>query len=497
MKDIFDLSALEIGAAIKSREIGVAELTRAALRQAADTPTNAFITICEEEALARAELVQSRVDGGEATSPLAGVPAAIKDNISTKGIRTTCASRILDNYIPMYDATAVERLYAADAVIIGKLNMDEFAMGSTNETSAFGAVRNPWDGDRCPGGSSGGAAAAVAARIIPYALGSDTGGSIRQPAAFCGVTGLKPTYGAVSRWGLIAYGSSLDQIGPLARDARDCAAILAALSGEADARDGTSVRYVPEPPPQCAGQSQALDDPSLKGLRVALPREAFERGLSGDVRDATLAAAKTLETLGAVVEWIPFPMFEYAVAAYYIIASAEAASNLSRYDGIRYGRGVADVGLSLEEAILRARGEGFGREVKRRLMLGNFVLSAGYYDAYYNKALQAKALLCDAFREAFGRFDMMLTPTAPSAALRLGENLDDPLAMYMGDVYTVPVNIAGLPALSLPCGFSNGLPIGAQFIGAQFADAALLRAGAAYQSATDHHKRKPGADGRR
>ena len=479
-----DKTALELGRMVKAREVGVAELTRAALSASreAQEALNPFVTICEQEALKRADAVQARVDAGEDMSPVAGVPMAAKDLISTKGIRTTCASSMLDNYIPMYDAAVIEKLEASGAVMIGKLNMDEFAMGSTNETSAYGAVRNPWDTRRCPGGSSGGSAAAVAAGAASYTLGSDTGGSIRQPSAFCGVTGLKPTYGAVSRWGLIAYGSSLDQIGPIARDARDCAAVLAALSGEADARDGTSISFAFDPIPE---------EPSVKGLRIALPDEAFGQGLDEAVRERVLEGAKALESLGASVEWIPFPMAEYAVAAYYVIASAEAASNLSRFDGIRYGPGIADTGLSLDEAILRARSEGFGREVKRRLMLGNFVLSAGYYDAYYNKALQAKALLAQAYRRVFDKYDIIITPTAPSVAVPLGASLDDPLAMYMGDVYTVPVNLAGLPALSLPCGFTDGLPVGMQMIGEPLSDGRLLAAGAAYQLATSHHTRKP------
>ncbi|MDR2657224.1 MAG: Asp-tRNA(Asn)/Glu-tRNA(Gln) amidotransferase subunit GatA [Oscillospiraceae bacterium] len=492
MNDYLSYSAIKLGGLIQSKQIGVAELTRAAIEAAKESNDgiNAFITINEEEAIRQARRVQSLIDNGDTPSKLAGVPCAVKDNISTRGTPTTCASRILGGYTPMYDATVVERLRAAGTVMIGKLNMDEFAMGSTTETSAYGSARNPWDPSRCPGGSSGGAAAAVAARVAPFTLGSDTGGSIRQPAAFCGVTGFKPTYGAVSRWGLIAYGSSLDQIGPIAKDARDCAAVMTILSGE-DKRDGTSTPFEFDDSSIANVNADSAD--LLVGLRVGVPDEAFETGLDPSVRARTLEAADTLSNLGAAVERFSFPMFKYAVPAYYIIASAEAASNLSRYDGIRYGRGVAEPGLPLDEAIIRARSEGFGREVKRRLMLGNFALSAGYYDAYYNKALQAKALLCGAFDAAFDRFDILLTPTAPTTAMRLGESLDDPLTMYLGDIYTVPVNLAGLPAVSLPCGFSDkdGMPVGMQFIGKAFSDVNVLRAAAAYQSATDWHQCAP------
>jgi aspartyl-tRNA(Asn)/glutamyl-tRNA(Gln) amidotransferase subunit A len=478
-------TALELGAMVQSRQVGVEELARAALdaAKASNGDINAFITFSDDVAMSQARAVQSRIDSGDIPSRLAGVPVAVKDNISARGVLTTCASLILDGYTPMYDATVVERLRGAGTVMIGKLNMDEFAMGSTTETSAYGPARNPWDTERCPGGSSGGAAAAVAAGVAPFALGSDTGGSIRQPAAFCGVTGHKPTYGAVSRWGLVAYGSSLDQIGPIARDARDCAAAMTALSGE-DTRDGTSMPYVFD-------DSAVLraDADALKGLRFGIPREAFETGLDPSVKSLALDAVDLLSDLGASVEWFPFPMFRHAVPAYYIIASAEAASNLSRYDGIRYGRGAAEPGLTLDEAIVRARSEGFGREVKRRLMLGNFALSAGYYDAYYNKALQAKTLLRGEYDSAFQRFDIIITPTAPTTAMRLGESLDDPLAMYLGDVYTVPVNLAGLPAVSLPCGFAgDGMPAGMQFIGRAFDDVGVLRAAVAYQSVTGWHK---------
>ncbi|MDR2505773.1 MAG: Asp-tRNA(Asn)/Glu-tRNA(Gln) amidotransferase subunit GatA [Oscillospiraceae bacterium] len=467
-----ELTAFELHGLLKNGDISADEVSAAFLSEIKNkqTATNAFITVCEGAADA--------VNG-----TLAGLPYAAKDNISTKGIRTTCASRILSDYVPVYDATVIENLRGSGARLLGKLNMDEFAMGSTSETSYFGAVRNPWDVGRSAGGSSGGAAAAVAAGMVPFALGSDTGGSIRQPSSFCGVTGIKPTYGAVSRYGLIAYGSSLDQIGPVARDARSCALALSAMAGE-DLRDGTSEKCEITVP---------AEGVSIKGKRIALPKEAFADALSAGVRECVLGAVKTLEGLGAVVEWVRLPMLEYAVAAYYIIASAEAASNLSRYDGIRYGVSVLDKSLNLDEVIVRNRSEGFGREVKRRLMLGNFALSAGYYDAYYNKALRVKALLAQDFARVFADFDFIIMPTAPGAAPKLGESLDDPLAMYLSDAYTVPINLAGLPALSMPCGLMDGMPVGAQLIGKRFADSDILAAAAAYQDATDFHMKKPSA----
>ncbi|GHV28277.1 aspartyl/glutamyl-tRNA amidotransferase subunit A [Clostridia bacterium] len=481
MKDYESIGELSRG--IRSGSIDVVELAESAVKTASQSQAalNAFVTITDERAIDDAKVIKKRLDAGENLPILAGIPTAIKDNISTKGIRTTCASNMLEPYVPIYDATVVQRLNDSGAVMLGKLNMDEFAMGSTSETSAFGPVKNPWDVTRSPGGSSGGAAAAVAAGAAAYTLGSDTGGSIRQPAAFCSVTGLKPTYGAVSRYGLIAYGSSLDQIGPIARSARDCAIVMQAIAGE-DERDGTSIECKINLPP---------DHIDLAGLRVGLPWEAYPDGLNSNVRSAVLAAADVLEKLGAAVEYIPFPMLEYAVAAYYIIASAEAASNLSRYDGIRYGKSFADNKTTLEEAIVKTRSRGFGREVKRRLMLGNFVLSAGYYDAYYNKALQAKARLARAFSDAFARYDAILTPTVPNVAPLIGSSLDNPLEMYLSDVYTVPVNLAGLPALSIPCGFADGLPIGAQLIGRTWSDSKLLEIGAAYQDATAFHTIRP------
>lgn len=482
-----DLTALELGAAIKSRACGVEEAVRASLARIAalDGRIGAFITVCEQEALQEARRVQRGIDDGSLTHPLAGVPMALKDNLSTRGVRTTCGSRMLEGYVPTFDATVVERLRALGAICVGKTNMDEFAMGSSTETSYFHPTRNPFDPARVPGGSSGGSAAAVAAREVPYALGSDTGGSIRQPASFCGVTGLKPTYGAVSRYGLIAYASSLDQIGPLCRDALDAAAVHAAIAG-ADARDATSVQAPTLPP---------LGAPDLAGLCVGIPEEYLGEGLDPDVRARVLDCAQTLRELGAQVERCSMPALRAAIPAYYVLASAEASSNLSRYDGIKYGYRAAprpDGEEDLTGLYARTRSEGFGREVKRRVLLGTFALCSGYYDAYYAKAQRARALIRASFDEALARFDALLGPTAPTTAFPLGERLDDPLQMYLGDIYTVSVNLAGLPGLSIPCGAdAQGLPVGAQLIAAPFGEGTLLRIAAAYQAATGHHRRAP------
>ena len=484
--ELTKLTALELGAAIKRGEASVREAVQAALDAAArDKELNAFITVTGERALERAEALQAGVK--DTKSPLYGVPMAIKDNICTKGVKTSCASKILGEFAPPYDAAVVERLADAGAVSLGKLNMDEFAMGSTSETSFYGPVKNPWDLERAPGGSSGGAAAAVAAGMGWYAVGSDTGGSIRQPASCCGVTGMKPTYGTVSRYGLIAYASSLDQIGPLCKDAADCAAILDVLQGK-DAKDGTSLdgRY-----------GHLLDGLTgdVKGLKIGLPADCFGDGLDGDVRASVLAAAEVLKGRGAEVVELPFPVMEYVVPAYYIIAAAEASSNLSRFDGVKYGWRAEEY-EGLADLYRRTRTQGFGSEVKRRILLGTFVLSSGYYDAYYKKALQVKAVITDAFDRAFERCDLLLTPVAPSTAPRLGESLSDPLQMYLSDVYTVSVNLAGLPGLSMPCGFDGkGLPIGAQLIGPHFGEGVLLNAAHAFQQDTDYHKRTPEGGG--
>ena len=442
---------------------------------------NSFITRTGEQALERARSLQAGVQ--EAESPLYGVPMALKDNICTRGVRTSCASKILGDFAPPYDAGAAERMEQAGAVCLGKLNMDEFAMGSTTETSFYGPTRNPWDLERVPGGSSGGAAAAVAGRECWFALGSDTGGSIRQPASYCGVTGMKPTYGTVSRYGLIAYASSLDQIGPLARSAADCAAVLDAIQGK-DPRDGTCLD-VP------AGGLLASLTGDIRGMRIGLPADCYGEGLDPEVRRAVLEAAGVLEARGAKLVKFDFPVMEYVVPAYYIIASAEASSNLSRFDGVKYGWRAEDY-EDLTDLYCRTRTEGFGSEVKRRILLGTFVLSSGYYDAYYNKALQVKGVIKEAFDRAFEQCDLMLTPVAPSTAPRLGESLSDPLQMYLSDIYTVPANLAGLPGLSMPCGFDgNGMPVGAQLIGPALGDGRVLNAAHAFQLDTGWHKCTP------
>ncbi|MDO5299551.1 MAG: Asp-tRNA(Asn)/Glu-tRNA(Gln) amidotransferase subunit GatA [Clostridia bacterium] len=481
--EIFDLSALELGARIQSREIGVAEAARACLDRiaAVDKTVNAFITVTEREAMAQAEAVQRRIDSGELTHPLAGVPMAVKDLISTKGVPTTCASRMLENYVPVFDATVVGKLNAIGAVCLGKTNMDEFAMGSSTESSYFGVTRNPWDETRVPGGSSGGSAAAVAAREVFYALGSDTGGSIRQPASFCGVTGIKPTYGAVSRYGLLAYASSLDQIGPLTVDAADAAAVTRAIMGR-DLYDSTSVDVPLPDMPQ---------GDSLTGLRVGIPEDYFGEGLGEDVRARVLEMGRTLEALGAELVPVKMPMLDYAIPAYYVLACAEASSNLSRYDGVKYGFRPEKF-EDLHDLYITARSEGFGAEVKRRIMLGAFALSSGYYDAYYNKALRVKALIKRAFDACFEQADVLLTPAAPTTAYKLGAHTDDPIQMYLGDIYTVSVNMAGLPGMVVPCGFDgDGLPVGAQLIGRAFGEQTLFAAAHAYQLHTDAHKRHP------
>ena len=477
--ELYELTALELAQKLRTGEVRQQEAVEAALSRihAAQPGNNAFITV-DGPVFPAADL---------SASPLAGVPMAYKDNICTKGVATTCASKILEGFVPCYDATVVERLSAAGAVSMGKLNMDEFAMGSTSETSWFGPVCNPWAAGRAPGGSSGGAAAAVAAGAVWYAVASDTGGSIRQPAAHCGVTGMKPTYGAVSRYGLVAHASSLDQLGPIARSAADCAAVLDLLRGR-DRRDATSR--------DLSGGSllDALTG-DLRGKRIGLPAECFGEGLDPEVRRAVLEAGEVLRARGAQVEECSLPIMDYVVPAYYVLSSAEASSNLSRYDGVRYGWR-AQGAESPEELYVRTRTEGFGPEVKRRILLGTFVLSAGHYDAYYKRALRAKAAIGRAFDQAFRRYDLLLTPTAPTTAPRLGESLADPLEMYLGDIYTVPANLAGLPALSMPCGFDQkGLPIGAQLMGPALGDRAVLDAAHAFQLETDHHRKMPKGGG--
>ena len=417
--------------------------------------------------------MQAKIDAGELTGPLAGVPVAIKDNMCTKGLLTTCSSKILYNFVPTYTAEAVLNLEKAGAVILGKTNMDEFAMGSTTETSAYGVTKNPWNTGHVPGGSSGGSCAAVAAEECSYALGSDTGGSIRQPSSFCGVTGIKPTYGTVSRYGLIAYGSSLDQIGPIAKDVTDCATILEAIASH-DVKDSTSVQRE-----DYDFTSALVDD--VRGMKIGIPRDYFGDGLDPEVKVAVLGAAKKLEEKGAIVEEFDLSLVEYAIPAYYVIACAEASSNLARFDGVKYGYRAKDYD-GLHNMYKKTRSEGFGAEVKRRIMLGSFVLSSGYYDAYYLKALRTKALIKKAFDKAFDKYDVILGPAAPNTAPKIGDSLSDPLKMYLGDIYTISVNLAGLPGMSVPCGRdAKGLPIGLQLIGDCFKEKNIIRAAYAYE----------------
>lgn len=474
------LTAVELGKKIKNKEISVVEATTAYLDnlEAKEKEINAFVTVDREGALKRAEEVQKLMDEGKLAGPLAGVPVGIKDNMCMDGMLTTCSSKILGSFKPTYTATAVKKLEAAGAVVIGKTNMDEFAMGSTTETSYYGETRNPWDLNRVPGGSSGGSAAAVAAEEIPYALGSDTGGSIRQPASFCGVTGIKPTYGRVSRYGLIAYGSSLDQIGPIAKDVTDCAAVLEIICGK-DEKDSTSVKEAND------DFTKALVD-DVSGMRIGIPRDYFGEGLDPEIKESVMAAAKALEAKGAIIEEFDLSLVEYAIPAYYIIASAEASSNLERFDGVKYGYRTEEF-TDLHNMYKKTRSEGFGAEVKRRIMLGSFVLSSGYFDAYYMKALRTKALIKQAFDKAFEKYDVILGPVAPTTALKLGESLSDPIKMYLGDIYTVSVNLAGLPGISLPCGQdSSGLPIGLQLLGKHFDEKSIIRAAYAFEQTREY-----------
>lgn len=480
--DLMQLTAVELGKKIKNKEVTVKECVEAALARidAVEGGIHSFVTVDREGALKRAEEVQAKIDAGELTGPLAGVPVAIKDNMCTEGLLTTCSSKILYNFVPTYTSEAVLNLEKAGAVIIGKTNMDEFAMGSTTETSAFGATKNPWNTEHVPGGSSGGSCTSVAAEEVPYALGSDTGGSIRQPSSFCGVVGIKPTYGTVSRYGLIAYGSSLDQIGPVAKDVTDCATILEAIASY-DPKDSTSVHRE-----DYDFTSALVDD--VKGLRIGIPRDYFGEGLDEEVKAAVLAAAKTLEEKGAIVEEFDLSLVEYAIPAYYVIASAEASSNLARFDGVKYGYRTEEY-EGLHNMYKKSRSEGFGPEVKRRIMLGSFVLSSGYYDAYYLKALRTKALIKQAFDKAFEKYDVILGPAAPTTAPKLGESLSDPIKMYLGDIYTISVNLAGLPGLSMPCGIdSKGLPIGVQMIGDCFKEKNIIRAAYAFEQTRTYQR---------
>ena len=481
---ILSMTAVELAAAIKKREVTVKEAVEAVLDniEKKEDTYHCYVTVDREGALKQAEEIQKKIDDGTLSGPLAGVPVAIKDNMCTEGLLTTCSSKILYNFVPTFTSEAVLNLQKAGAVILGKTNMDEFAMGSTTETSAYGVTRNPWNPEHVPGGSSGGSAAAVAAEECFYALGSDTGGSIRQPASFCGVVGLKPTYGTVSRYGLIAYGSSLDQIGPLCKDVTDCATILEAIASH-DSKDSTSVER------QDTDFTSALVE-DVKGMKIGIPRDYFGEGLNPEVKEAVLKAAEVLKEKGAIVEEFDLSLVEYAIPTYYTIAAAEASSNLERFDGIKYGYRTEEY-QGLHNMYKKSRSEGFGAEVKRRIMLGSFVLSSGYYDAYYLKALRVKALIKKAFDEAFAKYDVILGPVAPTTAPKIGESLSDPIQMYLGDIYTISINLAGLPGLSIPCGRdSKGLPIGMQLIGDCFKEKNLIRAAYTYEKARGAFVRK-------
>ena len=481
---LHELTIHELGARLKRREISSVELTEDIFARiaATDERIGSYVTLCRESALDQARSADERLKAGGNGSPLLGVPIALKDIFLTKGIRTTCCSKILGNFVPPYDGTAVAKLKNTGAVLVGKTNMDEFAMGSSTENSAFAVTRNPWSLDRVPGGSSGGSASAVAADQCIGALGTDTGGSIRQPAACCGIVGLKPTYGRVSRFGVIAFASSLDQVGPMAKDTTDCALLLEVIAGH-DPADSTSA---PTDVPQYA---KALDG-KIKGTKVGLPKEYFISGMQPEVDKAVKDAVHTLEQNGAEIAEVSLPHTEYAVAVYYIIATAEASSNLARYDGMKYGyRAPAK---DLTETYLKTRHEGFGAEVKRRIMLGTYALSAGYYDAYYLKAQRVRALIKKDFDDAFKKCDVIVTPTAPTTAFKIGEKTADPLQMYLSDIFTISVNLAGLPGMSLPCGLDNeGMPIGLQIIGKHFDEATMLKVAHAYESATEWHNKKP------
>ena len=469
---------------LKDRQLSSVELTKACLERIhqVEPKVRALVTITDELALSQAQKADELLAGGD-TNPLTGIPLVIKDNMCTKGVRTTCSSRMLENFVPPYDAAVVEKLNGCGVVVVGKANMDEFAMGSSTENSALFTTHNPWDLSRVPGGSSGGSATAVATGEAIYALGSDTGGSIRQPAGFCSVTGLKPTYGRVSRYGLVAFASSLDQIGPLTQDATDCALVFNAIAGY-DTRDSTSVPYSTPDYTQCL-------DTDLNGFHIGVPKEYFVKGMQDEVEIATKAAIHKLEELGATVDWeVSLPHTPYALAVYYIIAPSEASANLARYDGVKYGFSYQDAD-SMWEAMEKTRQYGFGAEVKRRIMLGTYALSAGYYDAWYLKAQKVRTLIRQEFDQAFNKFDALVTPTSPTVPFKIGEKIDDPLQMYLSDVCTLPINIAGVPAISIPAGFADGLPIGMQIIGKPFSEETLLRIAYAYQQATEWHKRKP------
>ena len=483
--ELHQLTIHEAHELLKQRKISSTELTKSVLKRIAEIEgkVHACVTIVEDISLKEAKKVDNYIKTAHEITPLTGIPTLIKDVMCTKGIRTTCSSRILENFVPPYDATVIEKLKAQKAVIVGKTNRDECAMGSSTEHSAFFPTHNPWDLNRVPGGSSGGSAAAVAADETIYALGSDTGGSVRQPAALCSVVGLKPTYGRVSRFGLVAFASSLDQIGPLTKDVTDCALVMNVIAGY-DPRDSTSA---PHPVPDYTRQLI----PDVKGLKIGIPREYFVEGMQNEVRAALEAAIGKLRELGAEIDWeVSLPHTKYALAVYYILAPSEASANLARYDGVKYGFSERDAS-NVIETTERTRQFGFGTEVKRRIMLGTDALSAGYYDAYYVKAQKVRTLIKGEFDQAFEKYDALVTPTSPIVPFKLGEKLEDPMQMYLSDVCTLPINIAGIPAISIPAGFTGNLPIGMQIIGKPFSEETLLRIAFAYEQATNWHKRKP------
>ena len=475
MKNICELTAHEIREAYDNKELKVVDVVKAFYEKIKidDEKIKGYITLCEEDAIKNAEAIQAKFDAGEEMGPLAGVPIAIKDNMCTRGLKTTCASKMLENFIPPYDATVIKSLKEAGAIILGKVNMDEFAMGGSTENSAFFNTHNPVNLDKVPGGSSGGSAAVVAGDLAPISLGSDTGGSIRQPASFCGIVGLKPTYGLVSRYGLVAFASSLDQIGPMTKDVTDTAILLNAISGH-DEMDSTSAKL------EKKDYTKALVN-DVKGLKIGLPKEYFEEGVNQEVKEKVLAAAKKFEELGATVEECSLPTTEYALPAYYIIACAEASSNLGRFDGIRYGYRTKNY-ETMQDIFRNSRSEGFGEEVKRRIILGTYVLSSGFYDAYYKKAQKVRTLVKQGFDKVFEKYDLLIAPTAPMTAFDIDSKISSPLEMYMADVLTVPVNMAGVPAISIPCGKDKeGLPIGMQLIGKHFDEETILRAAYTYE----------------
>lgn len=481
---LYRLPAHELHDLLIKKKISTEELTRAIFKQieAVEEKVKAYLTLTKDKALSQARAVDKKIRAGEPVSPLGGIPIAIKDNICTEGVRTTAASKMLYNFIPPYDATVIKKLAVQDAVMIGKTNMDEFAMGSSTENSSFFPTRNPWDIERVPGGSSGGSAVAVAAGEAICALGSDTGGSIRQPAAFCGIVGMKPTYGAVSRYGLIAFASSLDQIGPLTKDVTDCALVLNAICGH-DPLDSTSV-----PVNRIDFTSFLVND--VRELKIGVPKEYFEKGMNPEVQLVIEAAMNVLEGLGAKIEETTLPHTEYALPTYYLLAPAEASSNLARYDGVRYGFRSA-VAADVVDMFMKTRSQGFGQEVKRRIMLGTYALSAGYYDAYYLKALKVRTLIKQDFDRAFEKYHLLLSPTTPTPAFRFGEKTGDPLAMYLSDIYTLSVNLAGVPAISIPAGFVNDLPVGLQLIGKPFDEGMLLQVAYTFEQNSNFHKKYP------